>query len=108
MKKKDFVLLIVPSATEAEAGTIGDIILDGRHATCVNLFQGVSSAYWWQGHVDSGEECLLSAKSKISRFDKLTEVVQRHRSYRVPEIVAISMIGGNADYLDCTDGEASE
>jgi periplasmic divalent cation tolerance protein len=39
---------------------------------------------------------------------QLTDIVKKAHSYTVPEIVALPIVAGNADYLDWVDQETSQ
>jgi periplasmic divalent cation tolerance protein len=108
VEKKDLVLVLISSATEAEAERLRDVLLDGRQAACVNIIPGVNSAYWWKGRVEAAEECLVIAKTKASQLHKIVETVKHHHGYSVPEIIATPIVGGNPDYLAWIDAEVSD
>ena len=105
MDNTGHIVVLVTTATEAEAQYIGDVLLRARQAACTNILSHVSSAYWWQGHIESAEEHLLVVKTMASCLDKLITLVKQNHSYSVPEIIAIPLAGGNPDYLNWIDEE---
>jgi periplasmic divalent cation tolerance protein len=60
----------------------------------------ISSRFWWQGKLESAEESLLIVKTRASVLDEVVNLVKKHHSYDVPEVVALPIIGGNEDYLE--------
>jgi periplasmic divalent cation tolerance protein len=56
--------------------------------------------YRWQGEIEQASENLLIIKTRALLLDELTATVKRLHEYSVPEIIALPVIGGNADYLD--------
>jgi periplasmic divalent cation tolerance protein len=108
MDNGGLVVIIVTSATQAEAEKLRDALLKARQAACVSIISKVSSAYWWQGHTEAVEECLLILKTRASQIDRIVELVRRNHSYTVPEVVAMPVVGGNPEYLDWIRKEVSE
>jgi periplasmic divalent cation tolerance protein len=94
------IVLFITTANAEEAQRIAALLLKERKAACVNIVPGISSSFWWQGKLDSVQENLLIVKSKASVLDDIVNLVKRHHSYDVPEIIALPIIGGNPDYLE--------
>ena len=68
----------------------------------------MDSLYWWQDKLDSAQESLLIVKTRASLFHKIVDVVKKSHSYKMPEIIALPIIGGNEDYLKWLDAEVKE
>ena len=103
----DIVVLITTASAE-EAQRIASLLLNERKAACINILSGVSSRFWWQGKLESAEESLLIVKTKASVLNQIVSLVKAHHSYKVPEIIALPIIGGNEDYLRWLDKEVKE
>lgn len=93
------IVIYITSAGIEEAHKIADALLNGRKVACVNVIPGIKSYFWWQGKRESTPEVLLMAKSRVSLFAEVVELVKKTHSYEVPEIIAIPIIAGNPDYL---------
>jgi periplasmic divalent cation tolerance protein len=63
------------------------------------------SFYWWQGKIESAPEWLLMIKSSRSLFERLRLVLESAHSYDLPEVLAIPVIEGSANYLLWLEGE---
>lgn len=74
-------------------------IVNERLAACVNQVPGIESTYWWQGKVETDSEELLIIKTKDSLLEALTEHVVSNHPYKVPEVIALPIIGGSPAYL---------
>lgn len=108
MNSTEYAVVLITAATKTEAEQIGDSLLQARKVACVNIIQGISSAYWWQGKLERADEHVLVVKTKSSQVDAIVSLVKQNHSYSVPEIIALPIIGGNPDYLKWIDDEVSE
>ncbi|MFA5142703.1 MAG: divalent-cation tolerance protein CutA [Candidatus Omnitrophota bacterium] len=96
---RDFCIILVTCQSKIEARKIASSLLKKRLAACVNIMPGVDSRFWWKGNIDRSGEVLLTAKSVRRNFMRIEKAVRRLHSYDVPEIIAIPLIAGSADYL---------
>ena len=108
MKETGKVFILITTATEEEAHSLAEPLLNQRKAACVNIVPRVSSLFWWQGKRESTQESLLIVKTTASLLPEIVEIVKRVHRYDVPEIIALPIIGGNEDYLRWIDGEVEE
>jgi periplasmic divalent cation tolerance protein len=105
MDNTGHIVVFITASNEAEAHRIRDVVLQARQAACVNILSGISSSYWWHRRVESAEEHLLIVKTTASRLDTLIDLAKQNHSYKVPEIIAMPIVGGNPDYLAWIDKE---
>ena len=108
MKNADLAVILVTASSRAEAEKISAVLLGERKAACVNIIPGVSSRFWWQGKIDSADELLLVIKTRISAIQDIIALVKKNHSYAVPEIIALPVIDGSADYLSWIREETRE
>ncbi len=73
--------------------------MQNRLAACVNRIDSVASIFRWKGALDRATEVLLLIKTRRERFAELAAAVRRHHSYETPEIIALPIVDGDADYL---------
>ncbi|MFC1998231.1 divalent-cation tolerance protein CutA [Chloroflexota bacterium] len=105
MKEPTEIVIIITTADEQEAQAISKLLLEKRLIACANIVSKVSSMFWWQGVLESEDECMLILKTKTSLLDEVVEMVKSAHSYDVPEVIALPIIGGNEDYLKWISGE---
>ena len=103
----DFVVVMVTSPDREEAGKIARTLLEKRQAACVSIHPRGESLFWWEGRIDRAEEFLLIAKTSRARLEGLTATVREIHGYKVPEIVALPLVGGSREYLEWLAGEVS-
>lgn len=101
------VVVVFVTAKEGEAEKIASELVNRRLAACVNILPGVTSIYWWQGKIEKDRESLLVIKSDEKVLDKLVETVKRVHSYTVPEIIAVSVVGGSKEYIKWVEENVS-
>lgn len=93
-------LIVLTTCDDPEqAQKLADGLVGERLAACVNRIDGVQSTYRWQGAVERDAESLLVIKTAEDRYAALEEAIKRISGYELPEIVAVRIDGGLADYL---------
>jgi periplasmic divalent cation tolerance protein len=68
-------------------------------AACVNIIPGLTSVYRWQGKICQDREVLLLLKSRRAAFPALARRITSLHPYTVPEILALPVTAGGADYV---------
>ena len=97
------IIVLVTVSSEEEGKRIADILLQKKAIACANVIREIESFFWWKGEVDHSGELLLLMKSRGKLLEKIVKLVKENHSYEVPEIVAVPIIGGSADYLRWID-----
>jgi len=93
------IVVFVTASSEEEATKIARALVEAGLAACGNILPAVRSIFRWEGKICDETESLIIIKSRGDLFDSLTATVKRHHSYRVPEIIALPIVRGAADYL---------
>lgn len=91
------VLVSVP-----DAGTGDDLaraLVEAGLAACVTRLPGARSTYRWQGAIETAAEELLLIKTPGHRWPALRDAIRRAHPYDVPEILALPVVDGLAEYL---------
>jgi periplasmic divalent cation tolerance protein len=99
------VFMTVPDA-ETGARLVRAVVTD-RLAACGNLVPGLRSIYRWKGEVCDEAEVLVVLKTTAARFEALRERLVGLHPYECPEVVAVPVVGGHADYLAWVAAETS-
>jgi periplasmic divalent cation tolerance protein len=93
-------MVFVTCKSPAEARRIGRAMVESRLAACASVLPGkIESIYRWRGKVEGARETLLLLKTTRRRWPKLRDAIRREHSYDVPEIVALPIVAGLAEYL---------
>ena len=95
-------------STCPEAGVAGDIaqaLVAAKLAACVNIIPGIASRFRWLGRIEQAEEHLLIIKTTNDRYSDVEKKIRSMHPYELPEIIAVPVAGGLAEYLDWIDQE---
>ena len=78
---------------------IAAALVETHEAACVNIISGIRSVYKWEDKLCRDAELLLVVKSVAEKFDAVRERIRLMHTYQVPEIIAVPIVSGDADYL---------
>jgi periplasmic divalent cation tolerance protein len=95
----DAIVVIMTAANVEEATRLADMLVGSKLAACVQILSGMESIYRWQGKVERASEVLLLAKTRREKFPLIERAVRSIHSYETPEIIALPILEGSADYL---------
>lgn len=84
---------------EATAQRVATILVEERLAACAQVLGPVSSTYRWEGRVGTGREWYCHAKTTTHRLEALQQRIRELHPYEVPEITAVRIVAGDAEYL---------
>ncbi len=93
------VRLVLVTGPDDDLRRLGERVVDERLAACVNVVDGVSSVYRWEGAVERADESLGLIKTTPGRLDALRSRVLDLHPYDEPEFLEIEVDGGAPSYL---------
>ena len=96
----EFIVIFCSTSSKNEAGKIANDIVQKRLAACVNIIEGLTSIYEWEGKICSENEFLMIIKSKKILFDEIKREILSMHSYKVPEIISLPVADGLDSYLN--------
>ncbi len=83
---------------EFNANLIATSLVEENLAACVNILPSVTSVYKWEGIVQSDNEMLLIIKTREEKFEAVEAKIKSLHEYTVPEIIALPIVKGSAEY----------
>jgi periplasmic divalent cation tolerance protein len=96
----DDVLLVLTNLPDAAAGeTLARALIEARVAACVNVLDGCTSVYRWNGAVETARETPLLIKTTRTRYAAVEALIRERHPYELPEIVAVPVCAGLPAYL---------
>ena len=93
------LVVFVTTTNDEEAASIADALVSERLAACVNILGSIESVYRWEGKVTRDREALMIIKTTDERYPELEVRVKELHSYSTPEVLALKIEHGSADYL---------
>jgi periplasmic divalent cation tolerance protein len=104
----EFVFIYVTAPSAEQAKSIGRTLVEERLAACVNILEGMTSFFWWEGKIDEGHEAVLIAKTRAPLCDAVVDRVRALHGYSCPCVVALPLVGGNPAFLEWIASETGE
>jgi periplasmic divalent cation tolerance protein len=99
----DKIVILSTCSTAEEGEQLARLLLDARLAACVSIIPRMRSLYHWKDAIESSEECLLLIKSSRDLFQSVRARLEAAHSYEVPELLAIPVVEGSANYMNWLD-----
>jgi periplasmic divalent cation tolerance protein len=93
------IVVLTTCPDEAAAARIARDLVESGLAACVSRVGPVHSTFRWQGALQDELEVLLVIKTVIPRYSELEMRLKSLHPYEVPEIIALPVVAGSADYL---------
>jgi periplasmic divalent cation tolerance protein len=87
------------------AAKIARSTVEARLAACAQVVGPIASTYRWQGVVEQADEWLVLLKTTRGKLNALTEHIRGEHTYQTPEILALPVVAGSADYLEWISAE---
>ena len=96
---KETMIVLTTCGNDEDADALARLLVEQRLAACVNAVSKVASTYRWKGEVQQDRETLLIIKTTASRLVALEQAIRKHSKYELPEVIALPVTAGGADYL---------
>jgi periplasmic divalent cation tolerance protein len=90
-----------------DATRLARLGVEQRLASCAQVSGPITSVYWWDDVVHSGDEWVCVFKTSDAALEPLTTALRHAHTYETPEIVAVAIDDGDADYLAWVDAETA-
>jgi periplasmic divalent cation tolerance protein len=99
LEPPDPIVVLTTCPDDAAAARIARGLVESGLAACVSRVGPVHSTYRWQGAIQDEPEVLLVIKTLSTRYPELEMRLKSLHPYEVPEIIALPVTVGSADYL---------
>lgn len=99
----DFLQLSTTTGSAEEAERIAKTLVEQRLAACVQIVPQVRSIYRWQDEIEQADEWLCLAKTHRALIPQVEAEICRLHSYDCPELIAVPIEAGSAEYLAWLD-----
>lgn len=98
-----YIVCLVTINDRDRAAQIARVLVEKKLVACVNIIPEIRSIYSWQGELCDETEILLIMKTRSELYAELESTVKALHPYEVPEIIALDIQKGLADYLRWID-----
>jgi periplasmic divalent cation tolerance protein len=99
-KKPEYLLVLTNCPGSISAKKIAQDLVTEKLAACVNVISDVQSFFSWVGKVDKANEYMLVIKTTVAAYDDLEQRIKKLHPHELPEIIAVPIHIGSAEYLD--------
>jgi len=99
-------LLVITNAPDREVALkIAHALIERKLAACVNVLAECSSVYRWRGKIETAAEVPLLIKTRAAIYADVEAAIKSLHPYELPEIIAVGVEHGSADYLNWVNVE---
>jgi periplasmic divalent cation tolerance protein len=103
------VLLVMSNLPDAaSAQSLAEVLVEQRLAACVNIMAPCRSVYRWRGRIEQAGEVPVLMKTTRARYAALEACIRARHPYELPEVIAVPVQCGLAEYLLWVGTETSE
>jgi periplasmic divalent cation tolerance protein len=95
----DALVVLTTLEKQEDGERLAGFLVEGELAACVQILPPMISVYRWQGAVEKASEILLLIKTTRAAYPRLETVIKEHHPYQTPEIIALPVEAGSAEYL---------
>lgn len=99
MTDDDPILIYTTFAEPADARRVGKALVEARLAACVNIFEGMTAIYEWQGALEEAGETAMLIKTRRGLQNQALEEAKRQHPYDTPALLVIPIDGGGAEFF---------
>ena len=89
--KDTAIRMVYVTCPPTNASQLARLIVQSRHAACVNILPGFTSIYRWEGKVEEEGEQLLLIKTAEGRVDELRRQLLTRHPYDLPEFLVLNV-----------------
>lgn len=91
----------------ARAQKIADHLVEHRLAACVQVTSPITSTYRWHDKVERSQEVMCLIKTRRESVEGVEAAIRSLHPYDNPEIIALPIVAGSAEYLAWIESETS-
>jgi periplasmic divalent cation tolerance protein len=101
-KQDGYCTVITTCGSRDEAETLATGIIEQRLGACAQIDE-IQSCYTWKDALSRDTEYRIMIKTRCALYDELEEYIRSRHCYDVPEIIAMPIEQGLAEYLSWID-----
>lgn len=98
---KEYIIVLITTPSKEVGEKIANALREKKLAACVNMMAPIFSLYTWEEEINCDDEVRLIVKSQADLFE--SDLIPVVHPYDVPEIIALPITMGSANYLAWID-----
>jgi periplasmic divalent cation tolerance protein len=102
------VLIYTTLPSLEDAKRVGEALVAGRLAACVNMFPGMISIFEWKGAREEASEVAMIIKTRAALAERVMQETKRLHPYELPALLVLPTEGGSEDYCGWIAGQTRE
>ena len=102
---KKYIIVQTHTNKDEISREISRVLIKKKLVSCVNIYPAGSSIFRYNNRIIEENEYLLQAKTTADKFLDVKTVIEQLHNYETPEIISITILDGNADYLTWINNE---
>ena len=75
-------------------------LIKKKLAACIQITPNITSYYEWNNTIQKDNESLMNIKTKQLHFTEISNLINQHHPYEVPEIIMITIHDMSNNYLN--------
>jgi periplasmic divalent cation tolerance protein len=107
MPHTDALLVMTTVASPDEGVALIRELLERRLIACGTMLPGARSLYRWENKVADEQEVVVLLKTRSARLEALEVAFSKLHPYKLPELLALPVVGGLARYLEWINDETT-
>ena len=96
----DALVVLTTLEKQEDGERLAALLIESELAACVQILPPMISIYRWQGAIERSGEVLLLIKTTRAAYPRLEISIKENHPYQTPEIIALPVETGLADYLN--------
>ena len=101
----EYIQVVTTVERREDVERIARELVQRRLAACVQVVGPIASTYRWRDKIETAQEWQCWAKSRGNLYDEIERSIRELHPYELPEILAVPVLAGGADYLAWLDAE---
>lgn len=103
----EIIVVLTNLPDSGSAQTLANHLITAKIAACVNIMAPCMSTYRWQGVIESSSEVPVLIKTQGCHYAAVEQAIRARHPYALPEIIALPVVAGLAEYLGWIAAETS-
>lgn len=100
--------LYVTTPSKEDALRIAQALLEKRLVACANILEGCTSLYWWDGRIQSDQECVMICKTRMTLVTRAAALIEELHPYDVPCVTAMPILKAARKYAEWVVAETEQ